>query len=194
MADLPVSPIANPQAYDAFIFAGEAYLYCDYSGFDRLHKWDEKDGKGAKGATNTYVSDPLAKGTVTFHAWEEDHFTQFRTIREILRFDPTKKTGVAVEVWHPALVENDITALVVTKQGPWHHDGNGMYTRTLEFTEFRPPKKVSAVSTPGSASTGGGPGGGAPPGTPGTTPDPAIAAAKKEYDDALKAAQAKGPP
>jgi hypothetical protein len=187
---LPVDPITDPSAWSAIEIAGVEYPYVDVTGFAREIDWDKKRGKGAKGATTTYTGENVSSGKVIFYAWEVQHFKWFSTILVLLKYDPTKKTTQAAQIWHPALVENDINTVVAEKIGIWEHQGNGMYQRVVDFVEYRPPPPTSAVATPAGAATGDG----TPGATPGTQPDPAIVAAQSELKQALADAKALGPP
>ncbi len=191
---LPVDPIKDPSSWDSVEFAGIEYPFCEISGFDRESEWDVKKGKGAQGATATFVGISLAKGSVKFVAWESSHFVAFDKIFVMFKYDPAKKKSQAIEIWHPSIVENEINSVVVTKVPPWKHDGNGQYSREVEFLEFRPAPKTSAVGTPANAATSAGGAPGSSTGTPGSQPDPAIKAAQDEFAASLKDAKALGPP
>lgn len=184
MSKLPVNPIDDPSAWDSVEFAGIEWPWCEVDGFDRENNWDVQAGKGAFGATTKFTGIPPAKGSITFLAWEAEHFDQFASILELFRYDPAKKRTLAAEIWHPAIVENDVHTVVCTKKGIWKHEGEGKYTRTMEFLEYRPPPKVSAVATPTSTTEN----------PSGPQPDPAIVAAQNELNAALGDAKALGPP
>ncbi len=189
-APLPIDPIQDPAAWDAVELAGVEWPYCEVSGFVRENGWDVKKGKGAYGSTLTFVGLEPVKGSVKFYAWESKHFTDFGQILQLLKYDPAKKTPQAVEIYHPALVEVEVTQVVATKIPPWNHDGEGMYTREIEFIEYRPAPKTSAVATPSNAATSD------PNKSPssGLQPDPAIKAANDEFNKALSDAKNLGPP
>ena len=184
MSVLPVDPISQPEAYDSVSFSGIAYGYCEVTGFEREYEWDIKQGRGVQGATCTFVGQHLATGTIKFLAWEKAHFDSFKAILAIIKYDPRKKaTTQAVQIWHPAIIENDINAVVAKKLGKWEHDGSGLYSRTVEFLEFKPPPKINVTTTPLTS-------------TPNETKvlDPALKSAKDEFDVALKDAKALGIP
>lgn len=184
MSDLPIDPITQPEVWDVVIFSGIAYGFCELSGFDREYEWDIKQGRGVQGATCTFVGQGLAKGSVKFFAWEKEHFDSFKTILKIITYDPRKKaTAQAIQVWHPSLIEQNVNAVVPQKIGKWEHDGQGLYTRTVEFLEFKPPPKIDITTSPVTS-------------LPNEVKelDPALKSAKSEFDQALKDAKALGAP
>ena len=184
---VPVDPITDPSAWDAVEVASVEYPYCEVTGFKRAHKWDVKEGKGAFGATISFVNEPLAEGDVKFYAWEAQHFKTFDAILQQLKYNPAKKQTNAVDIYHPALVDIDAHSFVGTEIGIWEHQGEGEYTRTVHFQEYRPAPKTSAVATPTMSTSND------PKATPGTPPDPAVVAAQNEFQKALDDAKALGP-
>jgi hypothetical protein len=184
---VPIDPISDPSAWDAVEVASVEYPYCEVTGFKRAHKWDVKEGKGAFGATTTFVNEPLAEGDVKFLAWETFHFALFDQILQQLKYNPAKKQTNAVDVYHPALADIDAHSFVGTEISQWEHDGEGLYTRVVHFQEFRPAAKTSAVATPTMSTAND------PNAVPGTPPDPAVTAAQTEFQKALDDAKSLGP-
>lgn len=158
MASGAVDPISAPQVYDVIELGGLVSPgYCEVGEFKRKHTWDVKRGKGALGATITFVGVEPARGTIKFHLWTPAHFQQWEAFRTALKFNPTKKAVQPVDCWHPSLLDLDIKSLVTENIGNVMHEGGQHYTISVDFLEYLPPPKASAVSTPtGSKATGGG--------------------------------------
>lgn len=185
MSSDTVDPILNPEAWDA-VFIGQVKSpgIVKVTGFKRGNEWDIKKGKGTVGATLTYVSKPPAKGTFTFSLWRSSDFFDWREFRQLLKYDPTKKSVTAVDVYYPSLADLDIKSIVVENIGAIEHQGQQLYTIAVDVIEYLPVPKKSAVSTPaGSKSTQSGT-------TPGAPPDPISDAHQAEIARLLKQASA----
>jgi hypothetical protein len=180
-----IDPIGFPQVWDYVTVADHnSPGVCQVSGFRRDFEWDIKKGKGALGATISFVQRPPAKGTIKFLLWTADHFTQWDTFRPLLKYDPTKKSVQAIDLYHPSLADIDLSSVVTESIGAIVHEGQGLYSISVDFLEYFPPPKKSATGTPsGSAST-------APAGTSaGAPPDPIADAQQKEIAALLAEAQ-----
>lgn len=149
MSSGSVDPISFPETWDVIII-GQATSpgLCKISDVKRGFEWDVKKGKGTLGGTVTFTGRPPAKFSVTFRLWLADHFTEWDLFRPLLKFDPTKKTVRAVDIYHPALADIEIHSVVTEGIGGIIHEGDGMYTITVEFIEYFPPPKAAAVGTP----------------------------------------------
>ena len=163
-----LSPLSNPQSWDVIQVGQQTSPgLCTLSGFKRANEWDVKKGKGTIGGTVTYVARPPAKGTITFQLWTEQHFTQWLAFLPLLKYDPTKKAVQAIDLYHPTLTMIDMTSFVTENVGAIEHAGNGLYTVVVDFLEYAPPPKASAVSTPSGSLATQHPGGtDAPSGAP----------------------------
>lgn len=149
----------------------------------RKHEWDVKKGKGTYGATTTFVGRPPATASVKFQLWLPSHFTAWAAFRALLKYDPTKKAVQAVDVFYPAWADVDFKSVVTESIGSIVHEGKGLYSCTVDFLEYFPAPKRSAVSTPTrSASTSGG------ETTPGVQPDPVADAQQKQIAALLQQA------
>ena len=126
------------------------------SGFDRKFVWDKKRGKGAQGVDLSYVGKDIAQGRFVFEAWTEAHFEAWETFIPLFKYDPTRETLEAVEVWNPLLSDVDITQIVVESIGPFEHQGAGLWRRAVNVLEWKPPPKAAAVATPTRSLYGGG--------------------------------------
>lgn len=179
-----VNPLDNPEAWDSVQISGQPSPgLCKLSGFRRNFEWDVKKGKGTIGGTVTFVGRPPAKGSITFKLWTPAHFAQWDLFRPLLKYDPTKKAVQAVDLYHPSLADVDMNSFVTENVGAIEHDGNGLYTIAVDFLEYFPPPKASAVSTPsGSTNTTTKSGAGKP------NPQPVLDAQEEEIRTLLKTA------
>ena len=166
LADL--NPIDNPQAWDTISVGGVTSPGVipkgGVSGFKREHEWDVKKGKGAAGATLTYVQRPPAKGSIKFYLVTPQHFSDWETFALQFKYDPTKKNPQAVDVFHPALAQIDVKSCVTTALGTVQAEGDeGLYAVTVELEEYFPPPKKSAVGTPSTSQANTNPNANVPP-------------------------------
>jgi len=145
-----VNPFTTPQDYDVVRIGGiECPGICEVSGFERPTEWDVKKGKGTKGGTATLSQLPPAKGSIKFLLWTSFHFEAWNAIyRAQFKYDPTKKSLNAVDIYHPSLAEIDIHSVVTESIGAVEHDGKGLYSITVKLLEYLPPPKKSATGTP----------------------------------------------
>jgi hypothetical protein len=155
------SPIQNPGAWDVIVIGGVASPgVCYLSGFKRLHEFDKKKGKGTQGATLTFTQKPPVEGTVKFLLGYQtttgtvDHFDAWGSFVKLLKYDPTRKSVQAIDIYHPALAFIDVVSCVCTEiEAPQIEGdpGQQLYTITIKLCEYNPPKKKSAVGTPTTA-------------------------------------------
>jgi hypothetical protein len=149
MSSGALDPIQNPEAWDTIIVGQTTSPgICKVSEFKRAHEFDVKKGKGTLGATITFVGRPPAKGSITFQLWTPEHFADWDKFRPLLKYDPTKAAVQAIDIYHPSLADIDINSVVVESIGNIVHEGQQLYSITVELLEYFPPPKSSAVSTP----------------------------------------------
>jgi hypothetical protein len=185
-----VDPIANPEWWDV-ITIGDTVSpgLCEVGEFTRRHEWDTKKGKGTFGSTITFTGRPPAKGSIKFFLWDNgtlgsgrNHFEEWDAFLPLLKYDPTKQSVQAVQIFHPSLDAIDVHQAVTESIGNVVNEGglgSGLYSITVEFLEFFPPPPVSAVSTPTRADTS------TNPDTPGDPPDPVADAQQAEIANLL---------
>jgi len=152
-----LNPFDNPEAYDVVVLGGVTSPGVvkpgAITGFKRAHEWDIKKGKGAKGATLTYVQRPPAQGTITFTLGTREHFTAWESFRPQFKYDPTKKNPQALDIFHPVLADLDIHSVVCESLSQLENDGYGEWTCVVELCEYFPPPKAPAVGTPTTSQT-----------------------------------------
>ena len=145
-----MDPITNPQDWDTVDLGGVTTPgRCELSGFKREHDFDKKMGKGSAGATSTFVGKPPAQGSIEFFLWLPEHFVAWDALRPALKYDPSKGKQVeALAIYHPALWDLEIASVVTEKIGIIQHKGEQLYAFTVDFSEYLPPPKKSAVGNP----------------------------------------------
>lgn len=158
MSAVTTSPFTSPEAWDVLVVAGQISPgLCQIKAAAREYEWDIKKGKGAQGATSTFVQQPPSQFNAVFTLWTDQHIQQWDAFVGLIAYDPIKLAGgkavTAVEVSHPSLARIGVHSVVTKKIGELEHMGKGLYQSTVEFLEYWPPPKASAVSTP-STTTG----------------------------------------
>lgn len=151
---LGANPLVNPGALDYFGAGGVAN-----SGIARLqdaegrpYDWDTKSSSGSQGATQTYRGWDLSKFKVQFVFWQKEQIDYFENVFvPALRYDATKQNPQPVTVSHPLLASRDVNAAIVQRIGVLTDLGAQLWSVTVEFQEFRPPKKKNVTATPSSA-------------------------------------------
>jgi hypothetical protein len=149
MSSGALNPYSNPGAWDV-VLVGQVTSpgICEVSEVKRAHEFDVKKGKGSYGATVTFVGRPPAKGSIKFKLWKPEHFTQWDSFRPLLKYDPTKKSVQAVDIYHPSYADVDLHSVVIESIGNIVRESLGLYSITVEILEYFPAPKKSAVSTP----------------------------------------------
>jgi len=148
---LPIGDGADTDAYNFIIVAGvRSPGVASWSGASRTYNWDVKQTSGSQGATETYRGWKVSEGIkFTLQMWEASQLTFFySTFKPLLSYDATKKNPKPISIQHPILMANDIFNVVTINIGELVNAGKQLWTVELEFTEYRPPPKKNATSTP----------------------------------------------
>ncbi len=181
------NPLSNPEIYDKVEIDGEECpgIIESISGFKRETEWEVKKGKGTKGGTATLTQLPPMKGSIKFLLWKTSHFDAWNTtFRARFKYDPTKKTKNAVDIFYPALANLDCSSVVTEGIGPETKEGKGLWSITVDLLEYLPaPPKTITSSPNGSTSTGSG-----KAGASGKSDDPIADAQQAEIAKLLKQA------
>jgi hypothetical protein len=149
MASEALDPITNAEAWGVLRVGQTVNPGLALVGeVKRKYEWDKKKGKGTNGFTSTYVGLPAPEASVEFLLWTAAHFSEWAAFRPLFKYDPTKQNIQAIDVFHPAWADVDFKSVVVESIGSIVHKGKGLYSCTVEFSEYRPAPKKSAVSTP----------------------------------------------
>lgn len=113
---------------------------------------------GAQGQTTTYQGWAATRGIrVKLLMWRSEHFAYFYSrILPLVQIDASKTEPRQVQVYHPSLQVQGITQILTEEIGQLTQEGNaGLWSVTLEFTEWRPAPRKNATATPkGSGKSG----------------------------------------
>lgn len=147
------NPLRLPRQWD-FVFVGGVPSpgLAKVSKAGQPWKWDEKDGPGTQGATQTYRGSRLSHFTITLTFWLEEHFDEWDRWQTLLAYDSTKKNVTAVDVYHPALADRGIKSIIIENIGQVE-DGPKPQTWVVQIdvSQYGPPRK-SPTTTPSSSS------------------------------------------
>jgi hypothetical protein len=156
---LVANPLRAPSAYDKLNIAGvdNPGLFQLAGGGGRLYKWEVKDPSGGQGGFVTYRGWELSQGIkAKFVFWEAEQIDQFyESYLPLLQYDATKQAPKPVTVFHPVLDANNIQSIVVNEIGPLTHEDKQLWSVTIDMTEYGPPPKKNATSTPKGADAAG---------------------------------------
>jgi hypothetical protein len=163
---VPINPLKYPREWDRILIGGTPSPgKCSVGKPKRSYEWDVKRGKGVQGATTTYQGLAPAEFTVTFRlittpgvtgsSADPDDFADWNAFLPLLKYDPTKKTVQAVDIFHPTLADLDIKAVVVKGIVAPHElnpfTGDGKYEAEVDFLEYVPAPSANATQTPNGA-------------------------------------------
>ncbi len=124
---------------------------CTISGNDLKIGWDIKAADGQKGATTTRINEPLKQFSALFYLANStddlnvSDFDRWDEFQDMLERSVSGATPSALEVYHPDLSRNHITAVTIAAIGGMQSDGKGGATVKIDFIEHRPPKPARAA-------------------------------------------------
>jgi hypothetical protein len=179
---LSASPLDSPGIYDKLVVSGRVSPgVFQLQGGERSYNWDKKKAAGAQGATSTYLGwNPTDGIKGKFLVWTNpDIFELTDEFLPLFQYDASKQSPKPVQVYHPVLALNQITAVTIDSIGPLTPEGKGLWSVTVEMSEFRPAPKKNAVATPAAAgAANAGEAGEQPPDVP-----PVILAQRQQIED-----------
>lgn len=114
-----------------------------------LRDWEQRKGYGLSGASSVYTGDSLSDFEIEFKIWDNadlrgSMFTEWYLFAQVLRKVPRGKRPKSFTIFHPMLAEVGITRAVVTKVGQFSQDKDGIFTKTVNFLEYREPTPILA--------------------------------------------------
>jgi hypothetical protein len=142
-----VNPIDNEDLYDAIVLAGvRSPGQVTLSNHKREQKWDIKEPDGSSGGTTTHKGAKIAQFSASFYLVKDpiqgiDDFEEWESFLPLIKSLTDGKDPKAVDIYHPDLASNDITAVSQASIGGMTHDGKGGATIVVDFLEYRPAKK-----------------------------------------------------
>jgi len=149
MPSASLNPIDNPQDWDVIRIGGVTSPgVCSVSDFKSKHEWDVKKGKGTYGATLTYVGRPPCQGTIKFKLWTPAHFIAWASFRDLFNYIPDRKAVTPIDIYHPALADVGLNSVVCEGVGQVVHEGEQLYSITVELIEYFPSPKANITATP----------------------------------------------
>lgn len=154
---LSANPLESPSEWDKLNVAGvdNPGIFRLDGGGGRTYKWEVKDPAGGQGGFVTYRGWKLSENIkAKFLLWEAAQIAEFyNTYLPLLQYDSTKQAPKPVTVFHPALLANGITSVVVNEIGPMLDESQGkqLWSVTIDLTEYGPPPKKNATTTPDGA-------------------------------------------
>lgn len=136
-----INPLDHEDIYNAIVLAGRRSPgVVTLSGHDRKIGWDIKKGNGQSGASMTRTSEDPIEFTCAFRLADREDFDAWPAFDGLIRSTVSGPTPKALDVYHPDLVMNGITSVVLSSFGGVLHDGKGGQTITVKLLEYRPPK------------------------------------------------------
>lgn len=160
-----LDPINNSQAWHYFTLQGlrspGSIPRGGVRGFKRETGWEERKGKGTKGATLALVSAPPCRGTITLQFFQAQDFATNVShipnwdafVNLVLSIDPAKQTAEGLAIYYPGFASIGLTQVVVKSYSPPEHKGRGLYTVEIELIEWVPPPAVNITSTVAATAT-----------------------------------------
>lgn len=152
----------------ADIIAGNEFPYQDYivlagqqspgratvQGAALERKWDVRDPQGASGANAIYYGEKLIRFQVRIDLWTPEQFADWTKFAKLLQKEPAGRIATAMRISHPLLnvPPLNIQDVVVENCSQMTEDDDGMFSCTIDFLQFRPPKPAEGKpvgSTPG---------------------------------------------
>lgn len=115
-------------------------------------KWDERGGYGLSGSTLVFRGVGLAKFQVKVKLYTVEHWNAWRAWKPLVSKPPLGTRPKAQDIWHPLLEEIEVKAAVVEEVSQPEQTGDGEWTVTIKFIEFRKPK-VSLAKPDGAKAT-----------------------------------------
>ncbi len=123
-------------------------------GFKRGTGWEERKGKGTKGASLVLITAPPAKGSFTLQLFTVQDFKDWDNfVKIVLSLDPAKQQAEGLPIYYPGFAGIGLTDVVVESYGTPEHQGKGLYTVEIELIEWEKPPPVNITSTVAATST-----------------------------------------
>lgn len=188
-----LNPFRDPLAWDSIEIDGfeigprNGEIRAIVEEADLKNEWDRKKGKGVKGETSTLTQQPAIDVVVNFEIWGTTGVELWHRLVYKFRHHVGPNLTKVFAIEHPRLLQVGVSSVCLDHIIPLRANRGGLHTAGFKCHQFFPPPPVSITSTP----TGTTPDPGAIPGVP---TDPAVIAAQKGFDAALKDAKDLGAP
>jgi hypothetical protein len=143
-------PINNAQAYDTVVINGvRSPGLVHLRGFERKSGWQRKHGKGAVGETINYSGKLAAEGELVFTLWRTSQFVAWGNYLPLFLANPVTDPASlksAISIYHPTLVDLNMSAFVVESVSPLVNRGKGRWEASVKLLEFIPVPQVNVGS------------------------------------------------
>lgn len=143
---MALSPATHPDIFKALIIGG-AFTpgVVTLSGHDRKEQWEKSKAKGTTLPTTVNHGRDLMQFTATFDLADDEDLDGWEALqKQLLSMTGSSKTK-ALGVYHPDLVSQQITDVVVVSIGGLTHDDRGGAKASVVFLEYRPPRPKPAA-------------------------------------------------
>lgn len=157
------NPLESPELVNTIVLASTSFgPFGDFIGkFELLdsdgrpYKFDVKDSPGTQGAVITYRGSRPSKGKFKFSFWTAKQITDFDTnILPLFQIDGTKKAPKPIDVLQVLLASIDVFSVTTETLHGYEHEGQGLWSFSIDWLEYAPPKKKNVTTTPNSTVTG----------------------------------------
>lgn len=124
----------------------------EVTGADSQRDLQERKGYGLGGATVVYKGIKLIKPKVVIRLTTDDDWTAWHAWKPLLDRPPTGRRARAMDIWHPILEDQGVTAVLVESVSqPVRTKDDGEWSITVGFIEYRPVQR--SLATPAGSDT-----------------------------------------
>ena len=125
---------------------------CTISGHDRKENWDVQKAKGTTGASSQLNGKDVGTFKVTFYLVDDGsadtgqgQFELWDRFEKLIRSMTDAATPIALPIYHPDLARQGFTEVSNAGIGGVTRDKLQGRTVTVDFIEYKPPKKKPAA-------------------------------------------------
>ena len=153
-----------PEQWDRVVLADYEWPGLATVTVSRANKWDSKKAKGSHGEEREFSGVDPAKVVITIKFWDFDAWYQI-VVSDLIKTvepDPGKTKVDSITIGHAVAAARGVTRITVDSvDGPTKVE-EGIWSFTVNATEYRPPSTKNATGT----ASGSGGGSSAKPGDP----------------------------
>lgn len=133
------NPITSPVDY--YLLEGKKSPgISEVAGAGSPRKWDEVGGYGLSGSTLRFTGLGLAKFEIRTRLYTPEDFEAWKAFAVVLAKPPPKVRPRAKDIWHPFLEELGIKSVVIEDVLQPEQTGDGEWTLTGKFIQYRRPR------------------------------------------------------
>lgn len=101
--------------------------------------YDERRGYGLSGSRVVFTGVGLAKPVVTLSLYSDQDISDWHSWKSVVQRPPRGDRPRALDIWHPILEDQGISAVVVSDVGQPMQTDDGVWTVQIKFIEYREP-------------------------------------------------------